>query len=74
MPFADDIRKFTFRSLDLLVSKKGDVVTKHAHLPTDEQMKAMDAFVDAMDLMDAGDKDEEGFASSTFLFQHIRLS
>ncbi|KAF8519214.1 SPOC domain-like protein [Gautieria morchelliformis] len=60
VPFADDLRKFTFRSLDQLVSKKGEVVTKHAHLPTDEQMKAMETFVDAMDLMHAGDKDENG--------------
>jgi hypothetical protein len=29
-------------------------------------MKAMEAFVDAMDLMHVGDKDEEGFASPAF--------
>lgn len=60
MPFADDVRKFTFRSLDQLVSKKGNVVIKHAHLPTDEQLNAMDTLVDAMDLMHAGDKDADG--------------
>lgn len=60
MPFADDLRKFTFRSLDRLVSTKGEVITKHAHLPTNEQMKAMDNFVDAMDLMRAGEKDDNG--------------
>ncbi|KAF8523097.1 SPOC domain-like protein [Hysterangium stoloniferum] len=60
VPFADDIRKYTFRSLDHLISKKGEEVKKHAHLPTDRQLKAMDAFVDAMDLMHAGEKDEEG--------------
>ena len=27
-----------------------------------KQMKAMDSFVDAMDLMEAGDKDDEGYA------------
>jgi len=60
MPFADDVRKYTFASLDNLVNKKGEVVTKHPYIPTDEQQEAMDKFVDAMDLMHAGEKDEEG--------------
>lgn len=60
MPFADDVRNFTFASLDTLISKKGEVITKHPYLPTEEQMEAMDHFVDAMDLMDAGEKDEDG--------------
>ncbi|KAJ6569542.1 SPOC like C-terminal domain-containing protein [Mycena capillaripes] len=60
MPFADDVRKYTFASLDNLVSKKGEVLKEHAYLPTEAQLEAMDNFVDAMDLMDAGDKDEEG--------------
>ncbi|KAJ7451138.1 SPOC domain-like protein [Mycena latifolia] len=60
MPFADDVRKYTFASLDHLVSKKGEVLTEHAYIPTEAQMEAMDNFVDAMDLMDAGEKDEEG--------------
>jgi ATP-dependent DNA helicase 2 subunit 2 len=60
MPFADDVRKYTFASLDNLVNKKGEVVTKHPYIPTEEQQEAMDNFVDAMDLMHAGEKDEEG--------------
>ncbi|KAH0590171.1 hypothetical protein H2248_000344 [Termitomyces sp. 'cryptogamus'] len=60
MPFADDVRKYTFASLDHLVNKKGEVLTEHPFIPTEEQLDAMDNFVDAMDLMDAGDKDEEG--------------
>jgi hypothetical protein len=60
MPFADDVRKYTFASLDNLVNKKGEVVTKHPYIPTEEQQEAMDKFVDAMDLMHAGEKDEEG--------------
>ncbi|KAF7367429.1 SPOC domain-like protein [Mycena sanguinolenta] len=60
MPFADDVRKYTFASLDNLVSKKGEVLKEHAYIPTAAQLDAMDAFVDAMDLMDAGEKDEEG--------------
>ncbi|KAF8971598.1 SPOC domain-like protein [Flammula alnicola] len=60
MPFADDVRKYTFASLDHLINKKGEVLTEHPYLPTEGQLEAMDKFVDAMDLMDAGDKDEEG--------------
>ena len=59
MPFADDVRKYTFPSLDHLVSKKGEKIKEHPFLPTDNQSDAMDKFVDAMDLMNAGDKDEE---------------
>jgi len=61
MPFADDVRKYTFASLTNLVNKKGEEITEHPYLPTDEQMEAMSNFVDAMDLMDAGEKDEEGY-------------
>ncbi|OCB89228.1 SPOC domain-like protein [Sanghuangporus baumii] len=60
MPFADDVRKYTFPSLENLVSKKGEKITKHPFIPTDEQLEAMEDFVDAMDLMHAGDKDESG--------------
>jgi ATP-dependent DNA helicase 2 subunit 2 len=60
MPFADDVRKYTFPSLEKLVNKDGHEVATHPYLPTEEQASAMDNFVDAMDLMDAGEKDEEG--------------
>jgi ATP-dependent DNA helicase 2 subunit 2 len=60
MPFADDVRKYSFASLERLVSKKGDILISHPYLPTTEQQSVMDSLVDAMDLMDAGDKDEEG--------------
>jgi hypothetical protein len=60
MPFADDVRKYSFASLDHLINKKGEVVTKHPYIPTDEQQEVMNKFVDAMDLMHAGEKDEEG--------------
>lgn len=63
MPFADDVRKYTFASLDNLVNKKGEIITKHPYIPTEEQEEAMDNFVDAMDLMHAGEKDEEGYVS-----------
>lgn len=67
MPFADDVRKYTFPSLETLVNKKGEVVEKHPYLPTEEQQDAMDNFVDAMDLMYAGEKDEEGFVLSSLM-------
>ena len=60
MPFADDVRKYTFASFDTLVTKKGQVVTSHPYIPTEEQLSAMDDLVDALDLMEAGEKDEEG--------------
>lgn len=60
MPFADDVRKYPFASLDILVNKKGEVLKEHPYLPTQEQLDAMDRFVDAMDLEDCGPKDEEG--------------
>lgn len=65
MPFADDVRKYTFASLNNLVSKKGEVITEHPYIPTSTQMAAMDKFVDAMDLMEAGDKDEDGYLPSS---------
>lgn len=67
MPFADDVRKYTFASLDNLVSKKGEVITEHPYIPTKEQLDAMDNFVDSMDLMEAGEKDEEGCVSSILI-------
>lgn len=60
MPFADDVRKYTFASLDNLVNKKGELVQTHPYIPTEDQQTTMDNFVDAMDLMHAGEKDEEG--------------
>lgn len=63
MPFADDLRKYTFQSLDKLYNKKGETIENHPNIPTDEMMTTMDKFVDSMDLMDAGEKDEEGCAS-----------
>jgi ATP-dependent DNA helicase 2 subunit 2 len=59
MPFADDVRKYTFPALEKLVNKDGEAVTEHPYLPTDVQLAAMDKFVDAMDLMESGEKDEE---------------
>ena len=60
MPFADDVRKYTFPSLMNLLNKKGERVTEHPYIPTEAQCAAMDDFVDSMDLMEAGEKDDDG--------------
>lgn len=60
MPFADDVRKYTFPSLETLYNKAGEEVTEHPYLPTEAQQDAMDRFVEAMDLTSAGEKDENG--------------
>ncbi|KAI6153115.1 SPOC domain-like protein [Pisolithus tinctorius] len=60
LPFADDIRHYTFPSLTTLTSRTGERITKHPYLPTEEQLEAMDQFIDDMDLSDAGEKDEKG--------------
>ncbi|KAG6333279.1 hypothetical protein ID866_5813 [Astraeus odoratus] len=60
MPFADDIRHYTFPSLTTLISRSGERITKHPYLPTEEQLDAMDKLIDDMDLMDAGEKDDDG--------------
>lgn len=45
------------------MNKKGELLTDHPFIPTKEQLDVMDNFVDAMDLMDAGEKDDEGLVS-----------
>jgi ATP-dependent DNA helicase 2 subunit 2 len=39
---------------------KGKVLTKHRHLPTDEQDEAMSDYVDSMNLM-TFHRDEDGY-------------
>jgi hypothetical protein len=71
MPFADDVRRYRFAPLDMLVSKKGESITEHPYLPTKAQQTAMDEFVDSLDLMEAGDKDEEGYVYALFFSPHL---
>jgi len=66
MPFADDVRKYTFASLDTLINKKGEILTEHPYLPTPKQLDTMDDFVDSMDLMHAGPKGESGYREPWF--------
>jgi len=60
MPFADDVRHYTFPSLTTLISRTGERITKHPYLPTEEQLDAMGKFIDDMDLAGEGEKDENG--------------
>ncbi|GAA5821247.1 hypothetical protein JCM11251_004533 [Rhodosporidiobolus azoricus] len=66
LPYAEDIRAFSFASLDRLFNRKGERLSEHKLLPTAEQENAMDAFVDSMDMTTAGPPDEEGEPSDWF--------
>ncbi|GAA5967240.1 hypothetical protein JCM11641_000485 [Rhodosporidiobolus odoratus] len=66
LPYAEDIRSLTFPSLDRLFNRKGHRLQDHKFLPTEAMDEAMDAFVDAMDLSEAGAPDEEGDATDWF--------
>ncbi|KAI1790424.1 SPOC domain-like protein [Ganoderma leucocontextum] len=55
-----------FEEIDCLLWVQGEVVKEHPYLPSNEQMNAMDQFVDSMDLTDAGEKDEEGNREAWF--------
>jgi ATP-dependent DNA helicase 2 subunit 2 len=60
VPFAEDIRQYTFAPLDKVVTMKGKVLTKHRNLPTEEQDEAMSNYVDSMNLMTFS-HDEKGY-------------
>jgi ATP-dependent DNA helicase 2 subunit 2 len=59
MPFAEDLRRFSFPTLTLLRNRKGKEITEHSMLPTDKQKEAMSSFVEAMDL-DSAAVDDDG--------------
>ncbi|GAA6059814.1 hypothetical protein JCM10212_003726, partial [Sporobolomyces blumeae] len=60
LPFGEDVRSFSFPSLTNLFNRKGVRIETHPHLPTEEQDRAMDDFVDAMDLNKAATVDANG--------------
>ncbi|GAA6052383.1 hypothetical protein JCM3770_000215 [Rhodotorula araucariae] len=66
IPFAEDIRSITFPSLTRLFNRKGLPLKEHKLLPTEEMDNAMGAFVDSMDLTQAGPPDEEGNPTEFF--------
>lgn len=57
LPFAEDMRSFTFPPLDKVVTVGGKHITKHRNLPNDELMEAMSDYVDAMDISTFGRTD-----------------
>jgi ATP-dependent DNA helicase 2 subunit 2 len=54
VPFAEDVRNYTFAPLDRVITMKGKVLTKHRNIPTEEQDQAMSDLVDSMDLRKLG--------------------
>lgn len=58
LPFAEDIRIYQFPPLDKVITTKGEILTKHRNLPTDELVDAMSKYVDSMDLSTFGEDDE----------------
>jgi len=58
LPFAEDVRVYRFPPLDKVITAKGEVITKHRNLPTDDLVDAMSDYVDSMDLSTFGEDDE----------------
>lgn len=67
MPFAEDLRRFVFPSLDIIKDKQGKQKTSHSFIPTPAMQDAMDDLVLSSDLSDAGPKDDEGCEYAAFL-------
>jgi ATP-dependent DNA helicase 2 subunit 2 len=59
LPFAEDMRSFTFPPLDKIVTVGGKHITTHRSLPNEALMNAISDYVDALDLTTFG-KDDEG--------------
>ncbi|RGB33638.1 SPOC like C-terminal domain-containing protein [Rhizophagus diaphanus] len=53
IPFKEDYRRFTFPSLDRIVTKTGKELDVHEYLPTDEMLDKMGNFIENLDLMNA---------------------
>lgn len=51
LPFSEDLRQYTFSSLAPDKARK-------AYVPSEEQVKAMDDFIDSLDLMKAASDDQ----------------
>ncbi|CAG8663340.1 12940_t:CDS:10, partial [Acaulospora morrowiae] len=57
--FREDYRRFTFPSLDRVISKSGKQIVNHPYLPTDQIEYKMGKFIEGMDLTNSL-TDEEG--------------
>jgi ATP-dependent DNA helicase 2 subunit 2 len=71
LPFAEDIRSYVFPPLDKVVTMGGKKITQHRLLPSDELMKAMSNYVDAMDIStfttdENGDTEEYAAMEDTY--------
>lgn len=59
LPFAEDMRSYTFPPLDKIVTVSGKHIVQHRSLPTDALLHAMGDYIDSVDLSSYG-RDEEG--------------
>ncbi|KAJ5103791.1 hypothetical protein N7532_004320 [Penicillium argentinense] len=50
LPFAEDVRSYRFPPLDKVNTVSGKVVTEHRNLPSEDLQKAMDDYVDSMEM------------------------
>lgn len=57
LPFAEDVRTYRFAPLDKVFTVSGKELKEHRNLPSKELQKAMDDYVDSMDLMEVHDED-----------------
>ncbi|KAF2183139.1 SPOC domain-like protein [Zopfia rhizophila CBS 207.26] len=68
LPFAEDMRRYKFPSLDKRLTISGKVITEHRDLPNEMLVKAMSDYVDAMDLTEFG-RDEDGEPTEYMKFE-----
>lgn len=60
MPFAEDLRRFVFPSLDIIKDKHGKPKSSHRFIPTPAMQRSMDDLVQSGDLLEAGPKNDKG--------------
>lgn len=58
LPFAEDIRKYTFPPLDRVLLVSGKQLKVHRNIASDELVDAMSDYVDSMDLSQFGSDDD----------------
>ena len=66
IPFKEDYRRFTFPSLDRIVTKTGRELDVHEYLPTGEMLDKMGKFIENLDLMNI-EANDEGFVKCYLL-------
>lgn len=65
VPFSEDLKRYTFPSLDRVLTADGKELKEHRTLATEKMVDAMSGLIDSMDLSRAF-KDEEGQEQSWF--------